>query len=115
LVNILLWGRDRASVVDEATRLADQVQVAVDRVNETGDDGSDDLADSVSILGGDGWAMLGPSPCVLERLKQNWRWHILVKVPLDGDIPSVLGPVFKERKTVPGINVAVDVDALNLL
>lgn len=55
------------------------------------------------------------SPCVLAKLRGAYRWHIVVKCPLEGDLSGVLAPLFRARKADPAANVAVDVDPDDLL
>ena len=65
--------------------------------------------------GGEGWQVLAASPCVLAKLRNVFRWHIVVKAPPSANISSVLLPFFRFRKTSPAINVAADVDPSSLL
>ena len=60
------------------------------------------------------WSVLGPSPCLLSKLRGTYRWHILIKAPPNSDIPAMLEPVLRRRKAVSGISVAVDVDPMDL-
>ncbi len=62
----------------------------------------------------EGWSVLGPSPCLLSKLRGTYRWHILVKAPADADIPAMLEPVIRSRKAAPGVSAAVDVDPMDL-
>ena len=59
--------------------------------------------------------VLPASPCVLAKLRGAYRWHIVVKCPLEGDLSGVLAPLFRARKADPAANVAVDVDPDDLL
>ena len=97
LVNILVWGSD-----EEAVRL-----------------GAEGLRDEVSRrvrdYAGPGWKVLAAAPCVLAKLSNVYRWHILLKAPADADVSAVLLPFFRARKASPDINVAVDVDPMSLL
>lgn len=90
LANILLWGKDKAAVAEDAKRLAIPIAEAVSDV--------------------EGWSMLGPSPCVLEQLRGVWRWHILVKAPVSSDIPSLLASPLKEHGINKSVSCSVDVD-----
>ena len=77
------------------------------------------VVESASVEGGmriapEGWNVLGPSPCLLSKLRGTYRWHMLVKAPADADIPAMLEPVMRHRKAAPGVSVAVDVDPMDL-
>jgi len=95
LVNVLLWGKDEKAVMEEALALGEAVSAALDLVPET-------------------WQLLGPSPCVLARIRGMYRWHLLVKAPVTADIPAVLLPVISARRTREGVSLAVDVDPMDL-
>ena len=67
-----------------------------------------DLADKIrSAAPDDGsWQVLGPSPCLIERTRNSWQWHVLVKAPVGADLPGVIGSVLRARKSQPGVSVA---------
>ena len=61
--------------------------------------------------------MIGPAPCPVERVKNRWRWHVLIKAQR----PQELGRVARylvERFDVPkqfGLRMTVDRDPVALL
>ncbi|HEX5973219.1 MAG TPA: hypothetical protein VFY85_14895, partial [Gemmatimonadaceae bacterium] len=61
--------------------------------------------------------VIGPAPCPVERVKQRWRWHLLLK----GERPQELGRVARylvERFEVPhqhGLRMTLDRDPVALL
>lgn len=95
LVNILAWGADDREVSRALTQLTLAVRSAA------GSAGRD-------------WEILGPTPCLLSRLRGQYRWHTLIKAPVDEDVSSVISPVLSVRKPEKGVNIAVDVDPDNL-
>ena len=95
LANILVWGRDERLVRQVIT----EVTLAVN-------------SSMVSV--GCDWDVLGPAPCLLARLRGLYRWHTLVKAPVDADISAIIDPVLKARKANADVRVAVDVDPDNL-
>lgn len=97
LANILVWGPDEQAVAAEAEKLRAET---VERVR---------------ACGGDGWRVLAASPCVLAKLRRTYRYHVLVKCPLDAEPGEVLGPLFRARRTLERVNAAVDVDPVSLL
>ncbi|MEE8722778.1 MAG: primosomal protein N' [Eggerthellaceae bacterium] len=97
LANILVWGPDERAVAAEAEKLRAK---AVERVRD---------------YGGDGWRVLAASPCVLAKLRKTYRYHVLVKCPLDAEPGAVLGPLFRARRTLEQVNATVDIDPLSLL
>ncbi len=97
LANVLVWGSTQEATEEAARELEREVKQAVFE------------------RGGSEWEVLPASPCVLEKLRGTYRWHILVKAPPEADIAAVLTPLFRSRKASDAVNVAVDVDPMNLL
>jgi primosomal protein N' (replication factor Y) len=97
LANILVWGPDERAVAAEAEKLRAE---AVERVRD---------------YGGDGWRVLAASPCVLAKLRKTYRYHVLVKCPLDAEPGAVLGQLFRARRTLEQVNATVDIDPQSLL
>ena len=64
-----------------------------------------------------GVTVIGPAPCPVERIKQRWRWHVLLKA----ERPQELGRVAQylvERFEIPkqfGLRMTVDRDPVALL
>jgi primosomal protein N' (replication factor Y) len=93
LANLLVWGHSRS----EVARVAGDVAVAIQaRLPE-------------------GWNILGPSPSPLSRVKNVWRWHVLVKAPLKADLASPLRAAMKSLPRQEGVAVVADVDPVDLL
>lgn len=97
MVNVLVWGADEQKVRASAEELRAQ------------------LAQRVRDFGGESWQVLPASPCVLAKLRNTYRWHVVVKAPLDADVSAVVSPVFRSRKNDACVNVAADVDPVDLL
>lgn len=97
LANVLVWGADEQAVSTAAQRFQRQ------------------LSDQVRDHGGDGWQVFPATPCVLAKLRNVHRWHILVKAPPGADVPGVLRPWLREQKAAKAYNLAVDIDPTNLL
>ena len=97
LADVLVWGRDEAAVRREAGELYRRMTDAIDEHTQ-----------------GD-WTILAPTPCVLSRLRGSWRYHITVKAPATADIARVLTPVFRSRRAMHELSVAVDIDPASML
>ncbi|HKO15743.1 MAG TPA: primosomal protein N', partial [Gemmatimonadaceae bacterium] len=66
---------------------------------------------------GRGLTIVGPAPCPVERIKNRWRWHVLVKARHPGELTKV-ARYFLERFDVPksgGMRVTLDRDPVALL
>lgn len=97
LANILVWG----VAEEDVRRVANEIHAQVAQI--------------VADFGGDDWEVLAAGPCALEKRRNNYRWHVIVKCPTGGDLSGVLGPYFRKRKTERGVNVALDIDPIDLL
>ena len=65
----------------------------------------------------DGLTIVGPAPCPIERIKNRWRWHALLKSERPADLTHV-GRYFMERFKVPkraDLRVTLDRDPVALL
>ena len=61
--------------------------------------------------------LLGPAPCPVERIKNRWRWHLVLKSASARDMTRV-ARYFLERFEIPNtaqLRVAVDRDPVSLL
>jgi primosomal protein N' (replication factor Y) len=96
LANVLVWGRNEDAVRTAAKGLYH------------------DLSQLVAGKGA-GWLVLPPTPCVFERLKGSWRYHVVVKAPLKGNIAECFASYFRERKPHHDVRVSIDIDPVNLL
>ncbi len=97
MANVLVWGAHEADVAALAREL------------------EGDLKRVVRDFGGDGWSVLPANACVLAKLRNTYRWHVVVKCPPAADLSAVLLPYFRTRKPDKWVNVAVDIDPADLL
>jgi primosomal protein N' (replication factor Y) (superfamily II helicase) len=95
LVNLLVSGPDEREVSLRAAGLADWCTGLTQRHQLT-----------ISVL--------GPAPCPLVRIKDRWRWHVLLKGP-----PKSLGRVVRyaarRLQREGGTRVVIDRDPVSLL
>jgi primosomal protein N' (replication factor Y) len=64
-----------------------------------------------------GISIIGPAPCPVERIKNRWRWHLLIKAEHAAELTR-LGRYFLERFPVPKqaeLRVTMDRDPVALL
>jgi primosomal protein N' (replication factor Y) len=64
-----------------------------------------------------GVTVIGPAPCPVERVKNRWRWHLLLKSDRPADLGRV-GGYLMQRFEVPkqfGLRVTLDRDPVQLL
>lgn len=113
LVNVLIWGADQRATQGYATALADLVRraLAADHALAPAPSQGDSLAPDPTLEP----VVLGPTTCVLERAKDRFRFHFMVKSPLGYHVSEVIGACLAQMGPARGINVSVDVDAYDLL
>ncbi|HZT35137.1 MAG TPA: hypothetical protein VFA15_04390, partial [Nitrososphaera sp.] len=104
IIRIVMQGTNAPEVEIECERLAEEISVFLEgRLPES----------SVQIL--------GPSPCIIEKVKNNYRFHLLIKVKdadgrsFDEDPLNHLLYLLRNKKTPKQLSMAIDVDALDLL
>lgn len=97
MANVLVWGKKESEVESYAKKLYSSI------VSDMSQEQKMD------------WTVYEASPCLLSRVRGNFRWHILIKADLESCFDEVLGRVFNERKANNSVNSAVDVDPYNLL
>lgn len=95
LVNVLAWGGSEEAVRQVITEITLAISSAL-------------------VSAGLEWVVLGPAPCLFSKLRGVFRWHTLVKAPVDAEVFPVIEPVLKARKPRDDVRVAVDVDPDNL-
>ena len=64
-----------------------------------------------------GMMLVGPAPCPIDRIKNRWRWHLILKAEQAGELTRV-GRYFLERFEVPKtaqLRIAFDRDPVALL
>lgn len=58
---------------------------------------------------------LGPSPAPIEKLRNLWRWHIILKGEDSKTLREGASRIFEAIKDIKGIKIDVDVDPINLM
>lgn len=95
LGNVTVWGRSQRDVRSVTDELAATVR---ERVGDA-----------------PGWEVLGPADCVKARVKDQVRRHVMVKAPADADLGALLGECVGSLGRRVGINIAVDIDAYDMM
>jgi primosomal protein N' (replication factor Y) len=75
------------------------------------------LRELIATRASDEVAVVGPAPCPIERIKNRWRWHVLLKSAHAGELTRV-SRYFMERFEVPTaaqLRVTLDRDPVALL
>lgn len=59
--------------------------------------------------------ILGPAPCLIERLRSKYRFHLIIKNLAGRDGQQAITRFLRSRRSTPGLQIAVDVDAVDLI
>jgi primosomal protein N' (replication factor Y) len=62
-----------------------------------------------------GVTVIGPAPCPVERVKQRWRWHVLIKAERAGELGRVARYLVERFPVEAGYRMTVDRDPVQLL
>jgi primosomal protein N' (replication factor Y) (superfamily II helicase) len=95
LVNLIYSGPDEREVGRRAAGLADWCSALVSKH-------------------GLPLSVLGPAPCPLARIKDRWRWHVLLKGPSD-DLGRVVRYAARRLRREGKIRLVIDRDPVSLL
>ena len=104
LVNILVWSANRDDAQDYVGRIAKLLKRRWHAA------APDFLRAGSSVP-----QVLGPASCVIERAKDRYRFHLLVKSPVGYHVSDDIDACLKEVGSVRGVSVSVDVDAYDLM
>lgn len=109
LVNVVCRGRS-----EERTRsFADRFATEVRRVLKLRAPASAGRGNGLAVGGLP--VVLGPASCVIERAKDRYRFHFLVKALLDYDVSSAIAEALTRVGEERGISISVDVDPYDLM
>lgn len=97
MANVLIWGERESEVIGVAQQLFF------------------DLMKLGEEQGAQGIQIFPPTPCVLSRLKKNFRYHILIKAQPAEDISAFCIDYFRSRKPYKTVNVSIDIDPVSVL
>lgn len=61
------------------------------------------------------WDIFPAVACPLAKLANKYRYHIIIKAPVDADIAHVLAPVFRARKAAEHVHATIDIDPDSLV
>jgi primosomal protein N' (replication factor Y) len=97
LANVVLSGAAESAVADGAARVAAWLGA---------------LAAARPALT---FTVLGPAPCPIERVRERWRWHLVVKAPAPGALTRLVRYLAARAPVPTGVRLIVDRDPVSLL
>lgn len=98
LANIVIKGPDEEIVSTACSKVADAVR-----------------AQASETPGAAKTQVLGPAPCVISRLQDNYRWHVLVKADPVLELGELCRQALRRAKTGSKVSVTVDVDPYDMM
>ena len=96
LARIIFRGRDRQAVGDFAGQMAERARSATDRLGHAA-------------------SMMGPAPAPVERIKDRYRFHLLIRADHWRAIGRLLADLQADLQPPTGVQYAIDVDPINML
>ena len=97
LANAVVSGKDERAVARGAEQLADWLRKL--------------LAARPDVPA----TVLGPAPCPVERVRDRWRWHVLIKAAGDAELTRLAGYLAARAPVGAGAHLVVDRDPASLL
>jgi len=105
LARIVLRGEKEQDVKARSLDIAEKLKEAI-RLN-TGMAQSDRHKDKVEVL--------GPAPAPITRVKDNYRWHLIVKADNSENLSMILKNIESENRHSKKVQIMIDVDPYMLL
>ena len=59
--------------------------------------------------------ILGPAPCVIEKINKKFRFHFLVKAQREEPLGRLINDSVRSLRCPKGVGIAIDVDPLSLM
>ena len=99
LINVVMSSPDKLCAADNIERATRFLDVAKNRMS---------IGSEVDVV--------GPAPCPIEKIKDRWRWHFLIRSASVSALNQLVGPLTKEFKTKGrDVRLIVDRDPSSLL
>jgi primosomal protein N' (replication factor Y) (superfamily II helicase) len=98
IIRVVVAGDEPGTVETACQQLADQISQFIEETLPEG---------AVQVL--------GPAACLIERLRGKFRYHLLLKNLAGEDGRQALTAYLRNKFLAAGLNMAVDVDALDLV
>lgn len=97
LCNLIMWSKKESSLTAKIMEVASNLKGLI----------AQRQLDSIRIL--------GPSSCVIAKAKDYYRYHMLIKCPLDFDVASLVLEAISQSGVQRDIKLAIDVDPYDFM
>lgn len=98
LIRIVVSGEDSLLVESVSELLSEEISRLIEDVVPEGD-----------------VRLLGPVPCLIEKIKGRFRYHLIIKNKAGLEIQHMITDYMRRRRFGPQVSVAVDVDAIDMI
>lgn len=106
LANVVVWGAAEHAVREAATQVANAVRSGIEGgLCDEGFSGPGAFMPQV----------LGPVECVISRVQDRYRWHVMVKAAPDAPLGPLLTAALVGLQPPRGVSLAIDVDPTDLM
>lgn len=82
---------------------------------ETIKDVINDISEEIKKMDMDGVSILGPSSASIEKIRNLWRWHLILKGKDNAALRHKASEILNYLNKTKGIRVDIDIDPINLL
>ena len=106
LANIVVWGAAQHAVQQAGMQVAASVREMIAQVRSAGGEQATFLGDA---------QVLGPVECVISRVQDRYRWHVLVKAASGAPLGPLLSRATAGLQLPRGVSLAIDVDPTDLM
>ena len=118
LVNVVVWGPDERVAGRYIQTLGERIRAKFDEERRDGvfdmpgrKVAVDTLCEDPTIAP----VVMGPTPCVIERARDRYRFHLLIKAPVGYHVAETVHGVLSTCNAPHGVCVSVDIDPYDLM
>ena len=73
------------------------------------------VSDRIKRTAGRGIEILGPSPAPIEKIRNLWRWHLILKGKNSKDLRQTASLILEKTKDIKELKIEIDVDPISML
>ncbi|MBO37005.1 MAG: primosomal protein N', partial [Anaerolineaceae bacterium] len=105
LARVVLRGKKDQDVKEKASEIAERLMKAIELSGGT----------LLAGLRKDKVGVLGPAPAPIVKVKDNYRWHLIVKADSFKNLYTILTSIENENRNSKRVQMMIDVDPYMLL
>ena len=98
MANILIWSDNEAQAQSDAEHVYERLYQFLEETYNV-----------------NSYSLSPATPCTFAKLKNMYRWHIVVSCPRTNSLSEMLEPFFRRLKTQDRVRISVDIDPQSML